>query len=78
VQALRDIEAALKHGGAARATTSGGEFVRASMQEVVDVGMHNGWPYRRPYPSVCLAGRLGPEWKPFENGYSLQGSGMGS
>jgi hypothetical protein len=77
VQALRDLEAALAHGGTARATTSGGECARASLQMMIDVGMYDGWPYWSGYPSVCLTGPLGPEWQPFHmlTHYSVSGSG---
>ena len=35
--------------------------------ELYKVGMYDGWPYWKPYPSVCLKGTLGPEWRPFHS-----------
>lgn len=37
--------------------------------EVLCVGMYDGWPFWRPVPSVQTRTWLGPEWHPF---YSIQ------
>ncbi len=46
------------------ATTDGG-YPRFGWYPVIQVGMYDGWPYWKPYPSVCLAGQFGPEWHSF-------------
>ena len=66
VQALRDIEAAITTGGSAQATSHGGDCWMFCMQDVLDVGMYDGWPHWAPYPAVCLEGPLGAEWKSFD------------
>ena len=48
------------------ATTDGG-WPRVGWKEVLRVGMYDGWPYWRPYPSVQIAGTLGPEWHSYHS-----------
>lgn len=34
-------------------------------QEILCVGMYDGWPYWRPVPSVCVMTPFGAEWHSF-------------
>lgn len=34
-------------------------------QEIVSVGMYDGWPYWKPTPSACSWSTLGSEWHSF-------------
>lgn len=43
------------------ATTDGG-WPRFGWHRVLTVGMYDGWPHWKPWPSVCSMGPLGPEW----------------
>lgn len=65
--ALREIDTAFNNGKTVRATTHGGDCWMFCMQDVVAVGMWDGYPYWKPYPSVCLQGPLGAEWQPFDS-----------
>ena len=36
--------------------------------DVLDIGMYDGWPHWKPYPSVCIATTaFGAEWHGFED-----------
>jgi hypothetical protein len=39
-------------------------------KSLLNVGMYDGWPFWRPYPSVLTRGVLGSEWHPWS---SLEG-----
>lgn len=57
---LRRIAEAIDAGKRVMATTDGG-WPRVGWYPVTDIGMHDGWPYWRPVPSV----QLGSEWHSF-------------
>lgn len=40
-------------------------------RRVLVVGMYDGWPFWRPYPSVLVSGPFGSEWTPFYNVYCI-------
>jgi hypothetical protein len=63
VERLRQVEA---DPGAYLATTDGG-WPRVGWHRVLQVGMYDGWPYWRPYPSVKLEGTLGHEWHSYHS-----------
>ena len=40
--------------------------------DVLDVGMYDGWPHWRPYPSVCVQTPYGAEWHGFTSISSIR------
>ncbi len=64
IKMLRTIVDGLSAGKRVRASTSGG-WPRI-WQDVLDVGMYDGWPYWKPTPSVLMRSPLGGgEWHAF-------------
>jgi hypothetical protein len=67
VTRLRAIAEAFASGQVVRATTYGG-WPRCGLNEVLDVGMYDGWPYWKPVPSVMTRSVLGgSEWHSFSS-----------
>lgn len=73
VEQLRMIADAAQRGVKVIATTDGG-WPRIGWNEVIDIGMYDGWPYWKPVPSVLLYGPIGAEWRPFS---SITGAMLG-
>jgi hypothetical protein len=63
VEYLKEIESRFKAGEKVYGSSYGG-WPRI-WQQVVDVGMWDGWPYWKPMPSICLRGPCGVEWQQF-------------
>ena len=63
VACLREIEQRFRRGETVMASSYGG--CPRIWQQVIDVGMYDGWPYWKPMPSICLRGHFGPEWCQF-------------
>ena len=42
--------------------------------KVLAIGMYDGWPHWRPYPSVCIETHYGPEWHGFSSVRLQRGS----
>jgi len=61
---LRTLVDGRDRGETWEATTDGG-WPRFGWGQVTAIGMYDGWPYWRPTPSVCIAGRYGGEWASF-------------
>ena len=49
-EGMRIIADALERGAPIEATTDGG-WPRVGWKRVVDIGMYDGWPHWKPYPS---------------------------
>ena len=64
VAMLRMIADAVANGRKVLATTDGG-WPKFGFNEVIDIGMYDGWPFWKPVPSVLTRGPLGPEWHSF-------------
>ncbi len=64
VQRFREI-ADLHAAGIEVLATADGGCPKFGFNEVIDVGMYDGWPYWQPTPSVRTRGPLGPEWRSF-------------
>lgn len=58
IDQFRKLDEAIKRGERYEATTYGG-IPRCGWGEVVQIGMYDGWPYWKPYPSVRIANYLG-------------------
>lgn len=63
---LRVVADAFAAGKPVKATTDGG-WPRFGWKRVLDVGMYDGWPYWRPFPSVLLGGPFGSEWHSYNS-----------
>lgn len=46
--------------------------------EVLRVGMYDGWPFWKPTPYVCVMNTLGPEWHPFYSIVAIKKGTKGS
>jgi hypothetical protein len=64
VQRFREIVDLHAAGKRVFATTDDG-CPKFGFNEVLYVGMYDGWPYWSPVPSVLTYGTLGPEWHSF-------------